>query len=203
MAMNEQMDSSLAKRTLYKFTPPGLRAGIAKDQLIFIIICSVAIAVAVVALVHSFRGGKTVATKWQCLDCNRELVMKTAETPPIECPKCGGQAVRSNSRMCPECGRENLINRVRLTEQGQARRQEIKAGGTRQEGSPGLFGPVATMMMLPMEIQYWHKPADGSYGWTSWMPAGSPAAMQFERSLHCSECGARLTFGPRSPKSKR
>ena len=35
MAMNEQMDSSLDKLTLYKFARPALRDTIAKDQLIF------------------------------------------------------------------------------------------------------------------------------------------------------------------------
>ncbi len=80
---------------------------------------------------------------------------------------CAGPAVWLNYRICPECGAENLINCVRLTEQGQARRQEIKAEGSRQEGPPGIFGgSVATIMMLPMEVRYWHKQADGSYGWT-------------------------------------
>ncbi len=202
--MNKQMDSSLDKRTLYKFAPPGLRAGVAKDQLIFIIICSVAIAVAVVALVYSFTTGKTVATGWQCLDCNKEFVLKTSEMPPIECPKCGGQTVRLNYRQCPECGTENLISRVRLTEQSQVEREKIKAGGTQQEGGPpSMFGPISTMMMLPVEVQYWHKQADESYGWTPWMDAGTLAAIQFEGSLSCSECGARLTVGPRSSKSKK
>ncbi len=176
-----------------KFTAPGLRAGIAKDKLIFIIICSASIAVAVVALVYSSTGDRIAATPWQCLDCNYEFTMKTAEPPPIECPKCGGQAVRLNYRICPECGKQNLINRVRLTEQGQAQYQEIKAAG----------GPTRRMMMLPKESQYWVKQTDGSYGWTPWMPAGSPAAMMLVRSLTCSECGERLTFGGGSSRPKK
>ena len=203
--MNEQMGTSLGNCMRRKFTGPGLRAGIAKDQLIFTIICSAAIAVAVVALVYSLTRSKVPTTPWQCLDCNYELSMATTEMPPIKCRKCGGQAVRLNYRICPECGKQNLINRVRLTEQSQAKREEIEAAGGRQEQDrrPSMIGPVATIMMLPKECQYWTKQTDGSYGWTPWISAGSPAAIQCERKPPCSECGAGLTFGSGTSRSKR
>ena len=191
--MNEQTLSSGGNLIHRRFAGPGLRAGMAKDTLIFVIICSAALVVAAVTLLYSFRGGETVyPVKWQCLDCASEFSKKTAELSPIKCPKCGGQAVRLGFRACPECKKQVLVSRTRLTEQGQAQRD---ASAGQQDG--GRLG----IIMRPKEIQYWFKQADGSYGWTPWVPVASPAAMQFEMNLQCNKCGASLFF--RASKSNR
>lgn len=54
--MSTKISNSLSNSGQRELTGRGLRAGMAKDQLIFIIICAVALAVAAVALVHTFMG---------------------------------------------------------------------------------------------------------------------------------------------------
>lgn len=186
--MNNQMAKSGGVGAQPELVPAGLRTGVAKDQLVFIIICLVATAVAVVALAYFFMGGSEASPgQWQCLDCGDEFNKKTTEAPPIECPKCGGQAVRVHYRSCPQCGKEILVSRIRLTEQARAQREQGNAVGSRQGGpSPGMA------MMMPMDIQYWTKQEDGSYGWSRWMSSVSPQAHQFTRALQCSECGFNL-----------
>ncbi|NIA07138.1 MAG: hypothetical protein GWP14_05805 [Actinobacteria bacterium] len=158
----------------------GLRPGVAKDQLIFIIICSVALAVAAVTMVRFFTGGSRVpSSQWQCLDCGKEFTVKKITAQPVKCPKCGGEAARLGYRTCPACGEKVLVLRVRVS--GQA------PGGGPAGGPPGLG------MMSPMEIQYRVRQEDGTYVWTPWMFAGSPQAQQVDSSLICPKCGERLS----------
>ena len=160
----------------------GWRTGMAKDQLIFIIICSAAVAVAVVSLTVFLTSDKSLrAIRWQCISCDHEFSQKTAELPPIECRKCGGQAVQLGYRTCSECKKEVLSSRSRLNEQAQAEREASEGG------IPGMQGPS------PMEIQFWLKQGDGTYGWSDWIPAGSLEIRQYYVSLQCSECGADLS----------
>lgn len=164
----------------------GSRPGVAKDQLIFIIICSVALAVAAVTLVSFFtRGSRSVRpSQWQCVDanCGHEFTMKKMVAPPVKCPKCGGEAVRLSYRTCPSCGEKVLVCRMQISGQG--------PGGGPIGGPPG---PGMMGMMQPMNLQYWVKQADGSYAWTPWMLGGSPQAMQMDQSLTCTKCGKSLS----------
>ena len=163
----------------------------AKDKLIFIIICSAALALASVSLVLVFTGGpgSRLDTTWRCLDCNYYFGKKTAELPPIPCPKCGGQAVKVTYRDCPSCGKKVLRLRLRLTEQGQAQREALQ----KQAETTGQL--TAPMMSPPMDVQFWVKQPDGKFGWTAWMLGVSPEAIQTQRNLRCSNCDA-LLFPP-------
>ena len=162
--------------------------GVAKDQLIFIIVCAVALAVAGVALVR-FLGGdsrKVTASNWQCVDCNHEFRMKKIVRPPIECSKCGGQAVRLSHRTCPKCKAQVLVWRIRVP-------------GNRAGGGPGAAPAMGMMGLPPMEVQYWLKQSDGNYAWSDWMPAGSPQARQIDANLKCTECGVNMSAPPAAP----
>ena len=158
----------------------------ARDQLVFLVICGVAVVVAAVAVVHYFSGGssKIVATKWQCLNCDREFKMKKFVAPPIECPKCDGQAVRLVYRTCPKCKAKVLASRVQ------------RIGGAGAGGAPGMGGPMG---MPPMQAQFWLKQPDGSYGWSDWMSLASPQARQIHDGFKCTECGASLSVQPAQP----
>ena len=163
----------------------GSRPGVAKDQLIFIIICSVALAVAAVTMVHFFTVGKSKVRprQWQCLnsDCNNEFTVKKAMSNSVECTKCGGQAARLIYRNCPACGEKVLTSRIRVADQ---------ASGAGPDGSPLGFS-----MTPPMYHQYWVKQEDGSYTWTtSWLLAGSPQSIQIDQNLICTECGQSLSL---------
>ena len=185
-----------------EFAGAGLRAGVAKDKLIFIIICSAALAFAAATLVYSVFKPRTkhFDVTWQCLACNNEFDLKTDEQPPIPCPKCGGQAVRVIYRDCPACGKKVLSFRLRLTEQAQAQRKATrKQGGA--AGKPGAL--PFELMRPPMDIQYWVKQPDSSLGWTAWMLGGSPQAMQTQSDLRCSKCGAPLFPSPSRSGSSR
>ena len=154
----------------------GLRAGMAKDQLIFIIICAVAVTVATVTLVRSFSPGSKVRPgAWQCVACDNEF--EAAASPPPKCPKCGGRAVRLVYRDCRSCGKKVLVCRIHVP--------EAPEGATGPGGGPPGLG----MMMQPMPMQYWVKQEDGSFAWSSMVMGGSPQAIQLERSLICPECG--------------
>ena len=156
------------------------RAGIAKDQLIFIIICSAAAAVAAVSLVVSMSDKPPPTVQWQCISCNYEFSNRSVERPPIECPKCGEQAAKLTYRPCPKCGKSVLTARSRLTTQGQARR-DASSGG-RAAGR------------LPMETQFWIKQADGTYKWSEWIPASAPQLRkQYASRLQCPEDGTSLS----------
>ncbi len=174
-----------------RFAGRGFRCGMAKDQLIFIIICSAALLVAAVTLVHYFTGTSEKDIKtWQCLKCSYKFTKKTSEYPPIECPKCGGDAAGTVYRDCPECGKRVLCYRLRLSAQVQAQRDAMMKQAE-SSGQPASMGP---MMNPDMDIQYWIKQADGSYGWTDWMNImASPQQVQeLQKTLRCSECDALL-----------
>ncbi len=163
----------------------GLRSGIAKDKLVFIIIFSAAVAVALVTILSYLLSGPKLGAPipWQCVDCDYEFSSRTMKLPPIDCPKCDGQAVRTHYRSCPVCKKEVLWYLQRLTEQAQV---EYKASGAQQTGA-GLGGG------LPMEFQYRVKQPDGSYGWSPWLYALSPQARQIKAEAQCPHCGAYLT----------
>ena len=167
-----------------EFATTDWRAGVAKDKLIFIIICSVAMAVAAVTLVHFFTGKFTRPPgEWQCLKCDYEFSKKITDMPPIYCPKCGGPAARLYYRICPKCKKENVESRIRLTAEGEAM--------VAQHGGPGPgYAPAS-------EIQYRVKQSDGSYAWTEWMPRTSLQAQQiYLYNLVCTKCGANLYGQP-------
>ena len=179
------------------FPGEGLRAGMAKDQLIFVIICSAAIAVAVITMVFMFSGGSSGrmgVSQWQCLntDCGNEFSNDTQGLSPVKCEKCGGQAASVNRRKCPACEENVLVSRMRLAEQGQAQYQNIKESSGQMRAMPVMPG-----MELPMEIQFWMQQADGSYGWTDWIFAAGPQSGQVSSSLTCPKCNAPL-YGRRS-----
>ena len=170
-----------------EFAGVGLRAGIAKDKLIFIIICSAALAVAVVSMVRFFTSSKYPDMTWQCLDCNARLTLEIEEFSPIECPKCDGEAVRVLYRNCPNCGKKVLYYRIRLTAEEQDKREARRAAG---QPEPGPMTRRAT------ELQYRVKQADGSFDWTPWIavdtPEGQRQVRQFYDSLLCPNCDAPL-----------
>ena len=173
--MSNRIGNSRSNRVQLKSLGAGLRAGMAKERLIFIIICSAAIAVAIITLAYSFKGEPTIPTKkFQCLDCDYEFTEKTTKIPPVECSKCGGQAAELSYRSCRECGEEVLISRLRAI-QGEAQEQSSGSG-----------------MLGAFEVQYWGKQEDGSYGWTQWMSVGSPESIKLSAGLQCSKCGARF-----------
>ena len=164
------------------------RTGIAKDQLVFIIICATALAVATFTIARSSsKGSKAQPSIWQCVDCGHEF--KKAAYPPPECPKCGGQAARLVNRDCPSCGKNVLYCRVHVP---QAAEDSTGPGG----GQPGLG------MMQPMPVQYWVKQEDGGFGWSPKAMAGSAQATQLERGAVCQECGTNLSSTSDAGKSE-
>ena len=168
--MNKQLSSS--------------KPGVAKDQLIFIIICSVALAVAAVTLVGSLTGkGKTTAGEWQCLDCGKEFTVKSV-TQPVSCPSCGGEAVRLGYRTCSECGEKVLVYRIRMPET--------------PEGAGGPGGPLGMMPMQPMDMQFRIENPDGTYGWSDWISGSSPQMQMMYAGLICPKCGESLSMPGRS-----
>ncbi|NIA07748.1 MAG: hypothetical protein GWP14_08990 [Actinobacteria bacterium] len=111
-------------------------------------------------------GPKFGAGDWQCLQCGRTFSMEITELPPIECPKCGGEAVKLRYHRCQACGKKVVISRLRLTEKGQAQREAMRKQAEAAGGSAaGPPGP----MMPPMESQYRLKQSDGGYGWSPWV----------------------------------
>ena len=163
-------------------TPSISRRGVAKDQLIFIIICSVALAVAAVAMVTSFTGGgkKTRAGEWQCLDCDKTFSAKSTGGAAVTC-KCGGEAARLVSRLCPSCDKKVLVYRIRMPEQPEG------AGGP--GGPPGM----GMMGMAPSEMQIRIQLEDGTYGWSDWISSASPQLQQVFVNMPCPECGQSMT----------
>lgn len=173
-----------------RFAGQGFRSGMAKDQLIFTIICSSAVLVAAVTLVYHLTGSsgnRITAGSWQCLGCGFEFKKKTRVLPPIECLKCGGDAVRVTSRTCPSCNAKVPYYRISLTEQERTQRDAAQKQAEPSERSVTMGG--SPMMMLPpMVRQYWVRQADDSFAWSPWMSAGSPEATQLEREMRCPEC---------------
>ena len=157
----------------------GVRSGIAKDQLIFIIICAVAVTVAAVTLVRSFsRVSKVSPGVWQCVDCGDESIKKLVQ-PPVTCPKCGGKAVRLGYRDCPACNKKVLYCRMDS--------EPPPEGGT-----PAAPAAPGRAMMLPVSIQYRVNQEDGSFTWGPWMNSMSAQAQQTGLNTRCPECGAGL-----------
>ncbi len=158
----------------------GLRSGIAKDKLVFIIIFSAAVAVALVTMLTYLLSGPKLGAPvpWQCVDCDYEFSSRTVTLPPIDCSKCGGQAVRTYYRSCPGCKKEVILLRQRRSSQDQAQPAFIT-------GRPGGWSPA-------MEFQYWHKQPDDSYAWSDWLHPLSPPALQIKADLQCPYCGAKL-----------
>lgn len=174
-----------------------LRSGMTKDQLIFVIICSAALLVAAVTLVHFFVGSSrkdSIDTEWHCLACGNDFGKKTKKpafggAPSANCPKCGGEAARVVYRKCPNCGEEVQWYRLRSSKTGHA--QEEGMGGQSQPTSqPMVRGAQA--MVPDTEIQFRVKLADGSYGWTDWMNSMGAQQKAVQKDMHCSECGALL-----------
>ena len=190
-ATSTEKGSSYVNYREAELTGTCLRQGMARDKLIFTIICVAAIIVAVAALVSFFmpRKARIIGVPWQCLKCNYEFNEKTLELPPIACPKCGGQAVRVSYRKCPRCGKVILESRMRLTEQSQTQYQALKS----QQQNQARGGPVEmSARMLPMEVEYRVKQADGNYGWSPWVGMNTPKAQQILAGLECPECGGQL-----------
>ncbi len=178
--MTSNTTSSLGVKSRRRQLPGvGLRAGIAKDKLVFIIICSAAVAVALVTMLTYLLSGPKLGAPvpWQCVDCDYEFSSRTVTLPPIDCSKCGGQAVRTYYRSCPGCKKEVILHRQRRSSQDQAQPAFIP-------GRPG--GSLA------MEFQYWHKQPDDSYAWSDWLHPLSPPALQIKADLQCPYCGAKL-----------
>lgn len=169
-----------------KSSAMGLRAGIARDQLIFVIICLAATAVAIIALVIFFMPARTQATSvdWQCLECNYKFNIKT--TGPItavHCPKCSGQAVAVRYGKCPHCGKHVPMYRCRMSETEQEQGLNM----------PGVSGPLGMhTQRVPEVIQYWIGQADGSYGWSRWMGTTDPQIGQARADSRCPQCRAKL-----------
>ena len=168
--------------------------GIARDKLIFIIICSAAIGVAILAMASYLysRGSANQEKKvWQCLECEYEFTKITTEMPPIDCPKGHpGQAARLGYRECPTCGKKIVLSRVRLTEGGRVQYEAMQAQANQTDAAaPGAVSPE---MSLPQEIQFRYKKDDGSYAWTEWRSADFRDMRDIFESLTCSECGAKL-----------
>jgi len=175
----------------------GLRSGMTKDQRIFVIICSAALLVAAVTLVHFFVGSSrkdSIDTEWHCLACGNDFGKKTKKsafgTPPLaNCPKCGGEAARVVYRKCPICGEEVQCYRLRLSKTGHAQKEAME-GQSQSTGQPMVRGPQS--MALDTEIQFRVKLADGSYGWTDWMNSMGEQQKAAQEDVRCSECGALL-----------
>ena len=170
--MGNQSSNSHDIHTRRVSSGAGARTGIAKDQLIFIIICAVALTVAAVTLVHSFSSrSKVRPSTWQCVDCGKEF--KKVAQPPVECPKCGGVAERLGYRACGACGKKVLYCRMHI--------QSPPEGAAGPAG--GLPGPrMLPGIMQPVSMQYWVKQEDGSFAWSQWMLVSSPQAQQMNRT---------------------
>ena len=171
---------SSGNRAERKLATTDWQAGMAKNQLIFIIICSVAVAVAAITVVYTLTGSSSENSgDWQCLQCGYEFSKAKKAEPPINCPKCDGEAVVLEFRDCPECGEKNVISRVRLPKQGEEAVAQPVGGGPE-------FGPLPT-------VQYRVKQSDGTYTWTDWMPI-TASELPLHPYMICTKCGANL-FG--------
>ena len=161
----------------------GAQPGVAKDQLIFIIICALAVTVAAVTLISSFSGPKARHSTWQCPDCGHGFSVEGVPIPPVTCSKCGGKALRPGYRDCPACGKKVLYCQMRV--------EPPPEGATGPVGgSPGLG-----MGLPPVSVRFWIKQEDGSFAWSPWVLSSSPQAQQIKLNMVCRECGESL-FAP-------
>ena len=171
----------------------GLRSGMAKDKLTFLIVCSVAIAVAVIAMVISFLPGESSQTgenQWQCEGCDARFELETSELPPIKCPECGGEAVGLSHRFCLTCREDVLVSRWRFTAEGKARHEDLEARGL--TGANAL-PPLAAGLSSPREVQYWVRQDDGSYMWSEWLNSNGSVARELQVDLTCEKCGQLMS----------
>ena len=186
--MNQQIKKLGGTRQDSKLAGGPWLAGAMDNKTVFIIICVVAIGVAVIALGSFFWGGSGSGfgktPNWQCLKCDYKFFDPTVDEPPIECPKCQGEAVRLSYRTCAKCRKKTLVSRIRLTEEAATRYRELKAQGR---------APVGMQMIgWPRETQLRVQQADGSYGWTDWMPANAPEVREIRAGMTCPKCGENL-----------
>ena len=171
--------SSRVKNTERQLSDVGWRAGVARDKLIFVMVCSVSIAVALVSILVVTLSGPQAgsATTWQCLECECEFTTRTLQMPPLPCPKCAGQAVKVHYRTCPGCKKPVIFHRQRQSNNDLGQ----------MDFSPGRPAGVA-----PMEFQYWHEQRDGTYAWSDWMHPLSAAALKIKADMECPDCQAKL-----------
>ena len=166
----------------------GWPRGALEQKTVFIIICVVAIAIAAVAIGSHFLGGGAGGIgsrdNWQCLKCDHTFFDATLDPSPIECPKCGGDAVKLGYRTCAECKKKILVSRSRL--------REDAAAAYRQRKAQGQAPMPMEMMAWPRDVQWRVQQADGSYGWTEWMPRNSAEDRQVRETIKCPKCGANL-----------
>lgn len=194
--MSEYTANSVSNCAHPRATVAGLRPGaINRDQLIFIVICSLAVSVAVVAMVLFFTGGPKVrAAKWQCLQGGHEFRSATSDYPPIDCPKGDGEAVELLYEKCRQCKEKTLVARIRLTAQALAQRDTAwkQAEEAGKPHKPTKDGHSLGRSAPPMDAQYWIKQADGSFAWSPWVEISSPQAAQLRAVLQCTHCGAGI-----------
>ena len=169
-----------------------LRPGLARDQTIFISICSAAILVAAVALVSFVRSQSSMpfVGDWQCLQCGQSFDSKSLLPGPIDCPECPGQAVKLIHKECPKCGKTSLVCQMRLTESAQKEFADYQASHA-QELAAGQFPKI--VFQLPMEARYRIRQPDGSYTWhQDWLYTESAQAQQIRADQRCPHCQAPL-----------
>ena len=163
--------------------------GLTRRELIVLIVALVVIVLAGVCITSFFVGKRGFQGNWQCLDCGYIFSRNTYETPPIECPKCQGQAVQLIYRQCPKCKKENLVWRLRLTEEARALLANLKAQ------NPDGTVDFETIAHLPNEVQCLIKNSGGKPTWTQeWLSLDSTQSREIRDCLHCTKCGAKL-FG--------
>ena len=177
--MNKKPVSSHGSRAQRESARAPWRAGMARKQLITVIICSIALVAAVVSLVHFFMSDPNKAPgDWQCPSCDYDFSKNIMETPPIYCPRCDDQAARLFYHNCPKCKEKNVVSRVRITEEGEAALVE--------HGGPG------SGYMPSSEMQYRIKQDDGSYDWTDWSSTIFSRIQELDSYLVCTECDTNL-----------
>ena len=169
-----------------------LRPGMARDQTIFISICSAAILVAAVALVFFVRSQSSTpfVGDWQCLQCGQSFDSKSLLPGPIDCPKCPGEAVKLIDKECPKCGKTSLVSQMRLTQSAQKEFANYQASHA-EELAAGQFPKI--VFRLPMEARYRIALPEGKSSWhEQWLFTGSDQAQQIRADQRCPHCQAPL-----------
>ena len=205
--MNHQSTEVTGKYGRRRLAGADWGAGMAKNQLILTIVCAAATALAAVALLTFLMssGAKPILPTWQCVKCDYEFSFETPVFPPVDCPKCSGQAARVSYQKCPHCGKQVPMYRTRVAEHV---RDEIMAMKKQLEEelkdqdpeAGGAINPLVMRMMMapPKELQFWVKQDDGQYGWGPWLDNDAPETWQLFETLRCSKCGGQLS--QRSPE---
>lgn len=181
----------------------GFRAGAMEDKQVFIIICSVAIGIAIIAMGWYLFGGRGRSRgdtmTFECLSCNAAVTAENTAEPFAKCPECGKYAARVSRAKCPACEEISLYSRTQLTKEGAAGYEAMKAQGG---------GNVPPMMMMggagfPQDVQYWLKQSDGSYAWSEWVPLGSQKALALQNQYVCPKCGKTRQEAREEIKNRR